>query len=207
MKKLLLIVLVLTTPAFAADAPSASNNHLLELANEYGAITSGFFALLGVAVGFFLQALYQWRKEREQLKGTLAGIKCEIEELIAIYQEKMGYHLATHQGEYLDDYWPLGDGYFTFYDNNAAGLSGLKDQELRKAVVRFYIVARGHLDSFRFNNQLLEKYSFLNMPNASGHERAATRRELVDYCSALKSSHEQMVSQAKSLIPRLEKEL
>ncbi len=178
-----------------------------------GAIVGGLFVLAGM----FLEHLFikrdSERKEREHLVGLLQALHDEIETLWETYMESVGSqveNLSVEQGFHF--YWPLSQDYFTVYSANAFFISKIKDPELRKKIVTTYTKARGLIDTFRMNNDLLQKFEYseeiarVTMNPAYFTIVEARRLGLIEYGAAIKNSHENLKRMIEELLPRLRKE-
>ena len=115
-----------------------------------GGLIAGLFTLLGARYAF-ARALKTERERREDRRRTeaknLAGaLLAEITTLKERYMKSAGTALeeATEWSHFLAE-WPIMSNYFTVFEQNAGRL-GILAQEDGKAVVRMYVIAKGHLD-------------------------------------------------------------
>ena len=124
-----------------------------------------------------------------------------------------GAHLETLQdGEPVAIYWPITQDYFTIYGANANSVGRVQDHDLRKAIVVAYTKARGLIDSFRMNNELVHKFEYTtllhqesNNPVHQAHANAH-RQNLVRYAAQLKQRHNDLKAIISDLLRRLRKE-
>lgn len=83
----------------------------------------------------------------------------EIETLWESYIVGVGNNLAAlPENQPLLTYYPVTQEYFSVYVGNAILIGRISDTELRKSVVSTYAMARGLIDSYRLNNELLQKF-------------------------------------------------
>ncbi|KGT95795.1 hypothetical protein NG99_01240 [Erwinia typographi] len=87
---------------------------------------------------------------------VLKGIKGEVSILIGLYNKRMRKHIdAIVPGEMLQVTFPIGEGYFTFYEQNAKEIAKLDDHS-RDSIISIYTYARSMIQTYKFNNELLE---------------------------------------------------
>lgn len=102
--------------------------------------------------------------------------------------------------------------YFTIYNANAFFIGKIKDHDLRKKIVATYSKARGLIDSFRMNNELVQKYEYAFVLAQESqtpiHQTTAQARyqSLIQYSEALKIRHAELKSIVSELLRHLRKE-
>lgn len=129
------------------------------MSSALGALIGSSLTLAGVWVSHKLHKSEEERREKEHIDGLLEAIHDEVKTLWDAYSVSAGRTLENLQdGEAFLSYWPITQEYFTIYTNNAIHLSKLKDSSLRRRVVTTYTKARGLIDSYRMNNEMLRQY-------------------------------------------------
>ncbi|MBD9360501.1 hypothetical protein [Methylomonas fluvii] len=146
------------------------------------------------------------------IHGILQAIHDEIETLWDNYVDNIGHQLeALGETEPLILYWPVTQEYFTIYNSNAFFIGRIQDHDLRKLIVSTYSKARGLVDSYRLNNDLVQKHEHaywisqetqnqIHLANAKSHYAA-----LVSYSKTLKKSHIEVKQQVQELLRELRK--
>jgi hypothetical protein len=95
---------------------------------------------------------------------------------------------------------------FTIYTSNALFIGRIRDHELRKLIVSAYSKARGLIDSYRLNNDLLQKHEHAHwlflQTNSPVYRAAATGylQVVVNYAATLKRLHGDVKSQTQELL-------
>lgn len=183
-------------------------------------ISSGIGALVGSALTLFAAYLsYRWElsKQKEQdaqtLMGVLQAIHDEIETLWDLYMDGIGHELeALPNSQGLRIYYPVTQEYFTIYTSNALFIGRIRDNDLRKLIVSTYSKARGLIDSYRLNNDLLQKHEHAHwlflQTNSPVHQAAATAysQAIVNYAANLRRLHDDVKRHAQELLRALRKE-
>jgi hypothetical protein len=183
-------------------------------------LSSGIGALVGSALTLFAAYLsHRWEVSKQKkedartLMGVLQAVHDEIETLWDLYIDGIGHELeALPNGQGLRIYYPVTQQYFTIYTTNALFIGRIRDNDLRKLIVTAYSKARGLIDSYRLNNDLLQKHErahwFFLQTNNPVHQAAATGylQAVVNYASTLKRLHDDVKSQAQDLLHALRKE-
>jgi hypothetical protein len=186
----------------------------------YNVLLCGISALIGSTVALVAVYLsHRWNvsKQKEQdartLMGVLQALHDEIETLWDLYMEGIGNELeALPNGQRLRIYYPVTQEYFTIYTSNALFIGRIRDNDLRKLIVSAYSKARGLIDSYRLNNDLLQKHEHAHwlflQTNNPVHQAAATGylQALVNYAATLRRLHDDVKSQAQDLLRALRKE-
>ncbi len=154
----------------------------------------------------------QKQNQKKIVKGFLQAIHDEIETLWELYQSGIGYKLEALQENYaLLYYYPVTHDYFTVYVSNAFLIGQVEDADLRKLIVQVYSKARGLIDSYRMNNDMLSKFEFwsnlhreTNNPiyeqNANGQLAA-----MQIYAKSMKKSHDDLKEFSGKLLRSLRK--
>jgi len=177
-----------------------------------GALIGSALTLLATYLSFKWQRTHQEEKEQEMLLGILQAIHDEIETLWDNYIDGIGHQLeALADGQPLNMYWPVTQEYFTVYNTNAFFIGRIQDNDLRKLIVSTYSRARGLIDTYRLNNDLVQKHEHafwifqetqnqVHKANAAAYYAAVT-----NYAKALKKGHSIVKQQVQELLRELRK--
>lgn len=122
-----------------------------------GAVAGGLFTLGGTLIEGRRQVRQNTANAKEERINVLIGIKAELECLFSIYNSRMLEHMRAYKGDspFLLQF-PITQNYFTFYEANSLALSKVDEKSLNE-IVSMYATCRSLVDSFRGNNQLIEK--------------------------------------------------
>ena len=127
-----------------------------------GGLITGYFALESTKRSFKNQKEHADENEAKLIKGLLQAIH-EIETVYDRYQETMGARLETlDKGQALTFYYPLVSDFFSVYNGNTFLIGRILDNDLRKQIIRTYTLSKGMIDSFRMNNDLVQKFEHSN---------------------------------------------
>lgn len=177
-----------------------------------GGLIAGFFALRSTQKSFDNQCKHADENEEKLIKGVLQSIHDEIETIIDRYQETMGARIESlGKGEALSFYYPLVSDFFTVYNGNSFLIGRIPDNDLRKQIIKTYTLAKGIVDSFRMNNDLVSKWEFAEKLYAETksdvHKKQtiAHYASLVDYAETLKESHKSLKAEVSTLLRELRK--
>lgn len=176
-----------------------------------GAIT-GFFTLKGVFKAHKNTVDLQKNKEESAIKGLLQALHDEVETIWDRYMEGAGFHLeALKDNEPFLMYYPVVQDYFTVYNSNAFLIGHIPDTDLRKDIVYIYTTAKGLVDSYRLNNDLVQKFEHWNnmhleTQNKVHQNRAAAQYgALVEYAKSIKKQHDILKKKSNELLRKLRK--
>ena len=169
-----------------------------------------------LAATFIAHWLERRRTKCEQKKlmfGFIQGIYDEVKTLWDSYNENMGILIENIQPkESFGYYWPITQEYFTVYVNNAHLIGQINDHNLRKQIVSTYTKAKGLIDSYLLNNDLIQKHDQAELIYAETQKEIdqtyarIIRERLVEYAVPLKKSHLEVKESVESLLDMLEKE-
>jgi hypothetical protein len=101
--------------------------------------------------------------------------------------------------------------FLVVYNGNTFLLGRIKDNDLRKSIIKTYTLSKGMVDSFRMNNDLIQKFEHWNSvyteTNLQVHldKAIAQRQALVEYAKTLKAQHFILKENVKSTIRALMK--
>lgn len=177
-----------------------------------GGMIAGFFALRSTQKSFDNQREHADENEEKLIAGVLQSIHDEIETVMDRYQETMGSRIESlGKEEALAFYYPLVSDFFTVYSGNSFLIGRIPDNDLRKQIIKTYTLAKGMVDSFRLNNDLVAKWEFAEKlyaeSNSDIHKEQAIAHygSLVDYADVLKESHKSLKGEVATLLRELRK--
>jgi len=183
------------------------------LSSGIGALIGSALTLVATLVSHYLQVRNRKEEDRQLLKGILQAIHDEVETLWDAYMEGIGNQTeALPDGQALNLFWPVTQEYFTIYNTNAFFIGRIKDNDLRKLIVSGYANARGLIDSYRLNNDLVQKHEhafliFQETQNPIHRDAAAAfYGSMVVYAGKLKKRHQESKHQTQELLRALRKE-
>lgn len=177
-----------------------------------GGFVAGYFALKATQKSFENQRIKSEEDEEKLITGVLQSIHDEMETVFDRYQDTMGYKLESiSKGEALTYYYPLVSDFFTVYNGNSFLIGRIPNNDLRKQIIKTYTLAKGIVDSFRLNNDLVSKWEFskklFNESNSEVHKQQvmAHFQGLVSYAETLKEGHKQLKLEVNDLLRELRK--
>lgn len=178
-----------------------------------GGFLAGYFALKATNKAHQNNLLIQKKNEENVLKGVLQALHDEIETLIERYQETVGSHIESLEaGKPFLSYYPIFSDFFTVYNSNAILIGKINDNDLRRLLVKTYVLAKGLVDSYRMNNEFIQKYEYLDAlfkeTNNEAHklQSLAYYAALVSYAVTLKQLHNEVKKNANDLLRALRKQ-
>ncbi|HHH0266141.1 TPA: hypothetical protein ACPZMZ_001868 [Yersinia enterocolitica] len=134
--------------------------------------------------------------EKLIIKSLLQAVHDELETVFDRYQETMGSKIESlEKNTPLMMYYPLVSDFFTVYNGNSFLIGRIKDNDLRKSIIKTYTLAKGIVDSFRMNNDILQKYEHWSFVYAETKEDIHRERanayyiSLVKYADTLRNIH------------------
>lgn len=193
--------------------PNVTWNFDTFFASVLGALIGGSLALAGAYLSHWLEVKRQNQKEAEHLIGLLQGFHDEVETIWESYHGSAGAQIeALPEGHPFLMYWPITQDYFTIYNTNAFFIGRIKDHDLRKAIIATYTKARGLIDSFRMNNDIVQKYEYAHLlfqetknpvhqSNVNNYLQSLSR-----YAANLKRLHGELKVLSSDLLRRLRKQ-
>jgi len=161
-----------------------------------GGLLTGFFSIYSINKIEKNQRAAKVDADNKAVKSLQQAIHDEIEAVYDRYQSSMGAQIETLQeGFPLLLVYPIGQDYFSIYNGNALAIGQIDDHDLRRLIVRTYVLSKGLIDSYRMNNELLAKFEYWNLiaqeTNSEIHKLnvAAHHARLVEYSKQLKKLH------------------
>ena len=103
-----------------------------------------------------------WRQKKQKSKDVqspLKSFKAEIQALWAQHKEALNvddFSTLNVENGFLSIY-PVSDDYFTIYHKSADKIGTIQNEELQILLIKTYSKAKGLLDSFRLNNQFIQR--------------------------------------------------
>lgn len=186
-----------------------------ESTDFFAALVGGGLACFGAFIAVRESARQERKKrhdeERQEIMNYRKAIRSEIVTLWDQYMIGVGSELekadSTKPFEIL---YPVGQNYFVFYDSNMSTLAKINDDEEREKIIETYIVAKGLIDSYMYNNSLNEKMDKLHeVPQEEGNYvmnlRVVVFDRLKDYCRILQDAHVQARVAKSNLVALIDK--
>jgi len=177
-----------------------------------GAGIAGYFTIKATQKSFDNQKLHADENEEKLIKGVLQAIHDEMETVFDRYQETMGSKVeALEKGGALAFYYPLVSDFFSVYTGNSFLIGRIPDNDLRKQIIKTYTLAKGTIDTFRLNNDLVSKLEFSEKlfaeSNLDVHKQQsiAHYNSLVAYADSIKEGHKDLKQEVSSLLRMLRK--
>ena len=178
-----------------------------------GAIITGWFTIRAVRQTHQNDLEKQEINEEQLIKSILQALYDEIDTLWNMYNNRVGIKLeALPEKTIFHLIYPVTQEYFTVYNGNSFLIGRIKDHDLRKAIITTYTRAKGLLDSFRMNNDLLQKFDYFYLLHQetgnSVHEQARNIQHLllIDYAEKLKVSHNELKQEVHNLLRMFNKQ-
>lgn len=153
-----------------------------------GAIIGGYYTRRAARQSFDNQMAQQHAEQERIVEGVLQALYEELSAIWEVYMREVGQSLETlRENQVFAGYIPLTQqDYFIIFNNNSAYIGHIPDPDLRRAVVRTYMRAKGVLDSIRMHNKLIDDNEHgLRTGMALPFEHA----NLISYTNKLKENH------------------
>lgn len=123
-----------------------------------GGFIAGICSLKATKLAHKHQIEISDKNETNLEMSLLQAIHDELETVYNRYYETMGKEVKElPENEPLNFYYPLVSDYFSVYHGNSFLIGKIKDAKIRKAIIKTYTVAKGLVDSFRLNNDIVQK--------------------------------------------------
>ncbi|TCV91719.1 hypothetical protein [Biostraticola tofi] len=178
-----------------------------------GAIIGGLFTLWGTVIDGRRQERNYENDSKEKRRNVLIGVKTEIITILEVYQSRIAKHLDEYDGSGpFNLIFPITQNNFSFYESNAFYLTTVKEETLR-SVVAFYSSARSLVDSFKYNNQIIEniikKNALYNETKLDAHlsDLEDTLAIATDYGNGLKFIHNEAMEKVEVCLSSINVEL
>lgn len=177
-----------------------------------GGIITGVYSLKTTDRSFYNQRRHTEELEERTISGLLQAIHDEIETVMDRYEEEMGAQVDTlKDGEPLDVIYPLVSDFFTVYNSNGFLIGRIYDNDLRKQIIKTYTLAKGIVDSFRMNNDLVGRFEHAKKIYQETRQEIhlqqanAYQEDLIEYAKNLKKSHKELKTEVNNLLRMLRK--
>ncbi|MGW8168485.1 MAG: hypothetical protein ACWGHH_00515 [Sulfurovaceae bacterium] len=177
-----------------------------------GSIVGGLFTLRAVEKSFEKQQIQAKGDEKKIIQSLFQAIHDEIESVYDRYQETMGTELENLvEGQALNFYYPIISDYFSVYNGNTFLIGRITDNDLRKHIISTYTHLKGMVDSFRLNNDLVQKFEHSNnifsetQQEVHKQHSVAYLNSLSDYAKILKTGHYELKQEIENLLISLKK--
>lgn len=178
-----------------------------------GAVIGGLFTLWGTIIDGSRQERNSETESKEKRRNVLVGVKTEIITLLEVYQARVARHMEEYDGNGpLNLILPITQNNFSFYESNAFYLSSVKEDTL-KSIVSFYSSARSLVDSFKYNNQIIEslikKNTIYNETKIAAHlsDLQDVIHMATEYGIGLKSIHDEAMSRLEACLVLINSEI
>lgn len=142
----------------------------------------------------------------------MQAIHDELETIFDRYHETIGNRIESlPEGGALIFYYPVVNDYFTVYNGNSFLIGRVKNNDLRKSIIKTYTLGKGMMDSLRMNNEILQKVEHWESIHAETqlpiHQEKAKHyyMSLVEYAKSIKKQHLDLKDNLKSTLRALVK--
>lgn len=177
-----------------------------------GGLIAGYYSSRATKTAHQNQKELADENEAHIIRSLLQAIHDELETVFDNYQENMGHRIESlNDGGAILFYYPLVSDFFSVYNGNTFLLGRIKDNDLRKNIIKTYTLGKGMIDSFRMNNDLLQKYEHWDAVYSETKlqvhldKAVAKHQELVEYAKALKQQHFTLKENIKNTLRSLVK--
>ncbi len=189
-----------------------------DIGNFISALVGAFIGGVATFASIFLNdCLENERKKCDSNDAIYATLQAIREELIGLrkqYMETVGSQLeSTDNDTPFLFYYSATEDYFTIYNQNASKMGQINDDALRANIVAIYIQIKSLLDTYKSNNNLLEKYNYYSLlyseTNSSTHYEKSHGyyQSLLEYLPCIKSAHNKAMSLGDEVITEITKYL
>lgn len=145
--------------------------------------------------------------ERAHLKSLGAAVKLELETVQKIHLDGVGAELeeCRSTNNFFGSYYPIYSDYFTLFEGNSDAI-GRTPPHIAQRIVQAYIHLKALVDTFRFNNAMLdrvEEFALRNVPESDGRVIDLIG-QLKEYGPKLLASHDRAMKSVEDAIAALE---
>jgi hypothetical protein len=166
------------------------------LASLIGGFIAGLFSIIAVRTAHKYDLEKEKQREDALIKTFLLAIYEELETVWERYIGTIGEDVEhISENKPLAYYYPVTEDYFKVYNENCSLIGKIDDNRLRKLIIVTYTQAKGLLDSFRMNNNMLQKYESVEFSyRQTGHPEIKGQvklqlASLVKYAQGIKKQH------------------
>lgn len=175
-----------------------------------GGAIAGFFSLRAVDRSAKKDSEMRKKEEESLLNAFLLSIRDEVDTLWDRYMWGIGEELEKlPENQAFLWYYPITQSYFSVYDNNSSLIGKIKDNNLRKLIIITYTQAKGLIDSYRFNNEMVKAYEDFSLAHRQTNDPTfeekvkAELAALIRYAEAIKKQHNEIKENIAELLKRL----
>ncbi|HEY6229653.1 MAG TPA: hypothetical protein VIW64_00185 [Pyrinomonadaceae bacterium] len=176
--------------------PNVANTVITAITTLIAAVVGGVIAAWATR-GATKRALkhsltMEQRNRGAVLRGVLLGIRTELELLLEIYRGEMELEMESlKEGQGIHVTLPIYQNVFTVYESNCSLIGQIEDDELRKAIIRTYLLAKSLVNAHTYNNKLIEEYDAQMRDGTNRLFQQNAFRRIQDYGSQVKLSYEE----------------
>lgn len=142
---------------------------------------------------------------RETLRGVLLGIHAELEVVLEIYRIEMEPEIGSLKaGEGIWTTLPIYEKYFTVYESNCELLGQIPEDELRKAIIRAYMMAKSLVNAHKLNNQMIANHDQLEIQSAPAFMIARAKNRVDSYGTQIQMTYREAAKSAGHCLKLIE---
>lgn len=163
-----------------------------------GALIGGLITLRVAQQSFRNQERLLLERRFREERAFLEAVTCEIKAVSSQYMHMVGEKLEQHpKPEPFNWYFPTNGSYFSVFDSNAHAIGFVRDKNLRDLIILTYARAKGLVDSYQYNNELVRQFdeALKEMDFAKAVETAPNlalaKGQLRNYASELRKAHDE----------------
>ncbi|WP_448122948.1 hypothetical protein [Stenotrophomonas riyadhensis] len=144
--------------------------------------------------------------DKAQLESLESAIKLELETIRELHLGGVGEELqkCRDSGGRFDSYYPIFSDYFTLFAGNA-GAIGRAQPNVARSVVQAYVHLKALVDTFRFNNALLDRAEDLALRGVPDLDKRMVDivGQLDEYGPKLIASHDRAMKSVEGALDTL----
>ena len=182
---------------------------------DWDVVIPGLMAGLVTGACMWVALVLQYKHERDllaekeasEVKSFVHAVMVEVETLWEVYQEGAGKRLeALEKGKAFMYFYPISQDYFTVYNGNSFLVGKVNHPRLRRAIVETYTKARGLIDGFYLNNDMVQKWNHLDLMRQDSqnpmliHMMWMQEQSLVHHAVKLREIHRQTKESLEHLL-------
>ena len=182
--------------------PEVANTIIVAVASLLSALLGGLIAARATkkATERALREslVVQSDNRRQRLRGVILGIQAELEVIWETYRIEMEPDISNlKEGEGIWTTLPMYEEYFTVYESNCELIGQIPDDELRKAIIRAYMMAKSLVNAHKLNNQLIARHTEFEMHNAPAFMVSRAKNEVLNYGIQIQLTYLEAVKRAE----------
>jgi hypothetical protein len=185
---------------------SAFCRYPADSSSAVAAWVQGIGSLLAVGTAVWLYAKQYRDKRADDLAETVAFVQAMRHEIQVIWDEYSDIRdtlLKTPANGFYSSVVPLSTDSLIVYSRTPERVGKIDDEDLRALVVRTYTGLRGHLNSLRQNNDLLDDYErFFTLHKGDDRQTLKERKDsiLQEYTAGLKNGDRELEKLVKQFL-------